>query len=253
MTCITDCDAPTVPRDYLYSPSRELRHRYAKNSTDHYNIHRSYANSIDFNAGFHTLVGNAVLTVGHYAAAAGHGTLQWIGHDGAQVCKSLCHSTGRALDITALEFSNTSFDMYNAWRDNQPLAQQRGYLAVWAGLRIYCTTVLTHTFDTFHRDHIHVDSDSNGVGAPPAIRDYMETDSALVQTACNLLNEANLVIDNSWGPLTTQAYNNLLDAFDMNCLDPKANYWHAQVFLGLIARHGFESASAGEYPFPFCG
>ena len=86
----------------------------------------------------------------------------------------------KALDITALEFSNTSFDMYNAWRSNQPMDQQRGYLAIWAGLRIYCKTVLTNTFNSAHHDHIHADNDANGVSAPPAIRTTAHTDTAFV-------------------------------------------------------------------------
>jgi len=252
MTCIQDCDAPKVPRDYLFFPSWDLRYRYGTNDTQHYNLHYNYSQDFQFNTAFHSQLGAATNVMASYATAEGHGSLQWIGTAGTFVCKPLCHSSGKALDFSALDFNNTSFDMYNAWRSHQPLAQQRGYLAIWAGLRIYCKTVLTNTYNTLHHDHIHADNGDIPLSAPGPIRESAHTDTALVQTACNLLNGANLTIDGDWGQATTQAYDDLLDELGMSCLSPKTNYWHAKTFLILIMRHGFASESAGEYAYPYC-
>ena len=200
-------------------------------------------------------------TIYSYASAEGHGDIEWIGTAGAAIrsgegdsrtCKSGCHSNGNALDITAIEFGNTSFDMKASWRSSQSLAQRRGYLAIWAGLRIFCTTVISNTYDSDHEDHFHVDNDGRGLSVPPAIRKDAKTDTTLVQVACNLLNDANLVIDGNWRTATTRAYNDLLEAFGMDCLSPKTNYWHARTFLILLMRHGFASESAGGYTYPYC-
>lgn len=253
MTCIMNCDAPTISRNYLFVPSWDLRERSRKNDSPPFNVHYSYSQKFKFNAAFHTQISAAANVISSYASAAGHGNLQWIGTDGTYNCKPLCHSTSNALDFTALKFSNTSFDMYNAWRSHQPLSQQRGYLAIWAALRIYCKTVLTNTYDSLHLDHIHADNDARGVSAPPAIRENAHSDTALVQTACNLINGANLTIDKIWGSTTERAYANLLEALGMSCLSPKTNYWHARSFFILIMRHGFASRSAGAYRYSSCG
>ena len=188
--------------------------------------------------------------INHYASNDGHGSIQWIGTAGARVCKTLCHSSGNAFDLTVLSFGNTYFDMNVSWRDPQSLTQHRGYLGIWAGLRVYCKTVLTHTY-LGHTDHIHSDHGANNL-LPPAIRTDTETDTELIQSTCNLLNNAQLSVDGDWGPLTTQAYNNLLSRLGLTCVSPTTNYWHARTLLILIMRHGFASRLAGHYTYPYC-
>lgn len=250
MACLTDCHAPMITRDYLYRSSWDLRNRAGWSGQ--YGVHGSAAAAQRFNAAFHRQVGRAINTINTYAHYAGYGSIQWIGNVGAAVCKPGCHSSGRALDVTAMSFDSSSFDLNVAWRSSQSIAQQRGYLAIWAGLRIYCKTVLTNSYNSAHRDHIHIDNDGNGGSAPPAIRTSARTDTTLIQTACKLLDGATLSVDGIWGPATTRAYDNLLDRLNMNCLSPKTNYWHARTLLILITRHGFASRSAGTYRYLHC-
>lgn len=252
MTCIKDCESPRVLRDYLFVPNWELRYCYDNIDTQYVNLHRSYSQDFEFNSAFHSLLGVATNIVASYASDAGHGNLQWIGTLGAYNCKPLCYSSGKALDFSAFDFNNTSFDMYNAWRDYQPLAQQSGYLAIWASLRIYCTTVLTNAYDSYHLDHIHADNGDTPLSTPPPIRQFAHTDTSLVQTSCNLLNDANILVDGKWGSATTQAYNDLIAKFGMDCLSPMTNYWDARTFLILILRHGFASVAAGTYSYSYC-
>ena len=250
MACITDCDAPTVTRDYIQYSSWELRYRTGFSGL--YGVHPANRRSEEFNAAFHQALGNAMYYIYYYGYSARHGQLDWIGEVGAQVCKSGCHSSGNALDITALRFNNTTFDMNVGWRNGQPFVQRRGYLAIWAGLRMYCRTVLTNAYNQAHEDHIHVDNDGRGSAAPPAIRTAASTDTKLIQTTCNLLNGASLAIDGSWGSATTREYDDLLDQLGMACLSPTTNFWHARTLLILIMRHGFASASAGTYRYHYC-
>ena len=252
MTCLTDCNAPVVGRNYLYTSNWELRHRIGWSGL--YGIHNN-ADTQNFNSSFHSRLGSAMWIINHYASNDGHGSIQWIGNVGAQAwlnenqCKPGCHSSGDALDITALNFDNTNFDMNVSWRSDQSLVQQRGYLAIWAGLRVYCKTVLGHEYQD-HDDHFHVDHGANNL-LPPAIRTNT-TDTTLIQSSCNLLNNAQLSVDGQWGPLTTTAYNNLLNQLSLSCASPTTNYWHARTLLILIMRHGFASRLAGHYTYPYC-
>jgi hypothetical protein len=67
----------------------------------------------------------------------------------------------------------------------------------------------------------------------------------LVQAACNLLNGESLDIDGAWGPLTTAAYERLLDAFNLGCKDPLTSTTDAKQFLSFIVRHGTANEAAG--------
>ena len=246
MSCPKDCYAPVVGYNYLYTANWELRYRTGWSGL--YGIHNN-ADTQNFNSNFHSRLGSAMWIINHYASSDGHGSIQWIGNVGVQFCKKGCHSSGRALDITALNFDNTDFDMNVSWRSNQSLVQQRGYLAIWAGLRVYCKTVLSHTYQN-HDDHFHADDGTNDL-LPPAIRTGTETDTTLIQSSCNLLNNAQLSIDGVWGPLTTAAYNSLLSQLGLTCVSPTTNYWHARTLLILIMRDGFASRLAGHYTYPY--
>ena len=250
MACIKNCNAPTIERNYLYLPNWELRYRTGWQGN--YGLHGTNPSTQNFNAAFHSQLGAAMLVINSYASSYGNGNIQWVGHVGVKVCKAGCHSSGRAYDLTAIKFSNVKFDMNASWRNTQTLAQRRGYLAIWAGLRVYCKTILTYAYDAYHSDHIHIDNDGNGTSSPPAIRTYAKTDVALIQTACNLLNDAGLTIDGMWGSSTASAYNNLLAQFGMTCLSPTTNYWAARTLMILIMKHGFSSSSAGTYKYLYC-
>ena len=249
MTCPTNCSSPTTGYNYLYTANWELRHRIGWSGI--HGAHGKTPDTQNFNSSFHSRLGSAMWIIDHYASNEGIGNIQWIGNVGAGVCKTGCHSSGSALDVTAVKFGNINFDMNVSWRSNQSLAQQRGYLAIWAGLRVYCKTVLTNAYNSAHQNHIHIDNDADNL-TPPAIRTSSTTDIKLIQTACNLLNNARLTVDGNWGLTTTQAYNNLLAQLGLTCASPTTNYWHAKILLLLIIRHGFASELAGHYTYPYC-
>ena len=249
MTCPTNCSASTMGYNYLYSANWELRHRVGWSGI--FGLHGYTSDTQYFNSRFHSRLGSVFWMIDRYASRNGLGNIQWIGNVGARVCKTGCHSSGNALDITALSLTNTFFDMNVSWRSGQALAQQRGYLAIWAGLSVYCKTVLTNAYNSAHRNHIHVDHDANNQ-IPPPIRTYATTDTKLIQIACNLLHNKNLVVDGQWGSLTIDAYNSMLSQLGLACTSPTTNYWHARALLILIMRHGFASRLAGYYTYSYC-
>jgi hypothetical protein len=166
----------------------------------------------------------------------------WIGDVGVGVCKSGYHGSARAFDITHLRYANGQYIDTN-WSWRQSTSHKRRYVALAASLRYWFGTVITWGYDTSHENHIHFD---NGVSVPP-IRTGAETDTLIVQMACNYLNGESLVIDGDWGSLTEAAYGRLLSDFRMTCYSPKTNLLHARFFLDLIAAHGLANQPAGTY------
>ncbi|MEZ5406951.1 MAG: extensin family protein [Acidimicrobiales bacterium] len=245
MTCATDCAAPTITRNHLFGPNWGLRHRLGWSGQ--FGVHGAQHNE-SFNAAFHTQLGFAFAGLNHYAVNDGPGTIEWIGDVGAKVCKTGCHSTGRAFDLTAVKLGPNLYDMNVIWRSTQPREAQRKYLAIWAAMRRDCATVLTAAYNTDHHNHIHIDTDA-GAQTPP-LRTSARTDTMLVQTACNLLNGASLTVDGSWGNKTSAAYQALLGAFRLQCTSPTTNYNHLRGFVELICRTAMADQSAGAFVGP---
>lgn len=231
MACTTNCNAATVSRNYIYKSAWDLRHRtgYVGLQGQHGGTH-----SEQFNSSFHSRLGLAVNGINAQSVAGGMGWIWWIGDIGVKVCKSGCHSSGNAMDFTAIRFSNTGVDMNRDWRSSRPLKKRRQYLGVWAGLRSWNSTVLTNTFNSAHWDHIHVDNGANS--SVPPLRTNMGTDTKFVQTASNLLNGTNLAVDGSWGNATWTAFDNLLTKFNIECQSPTTNAWQAHAGI-LLLRH----------------
>jgi hypothetical protein len=243
MACSTNCSAPVVSRNYLFDESIPLKHRLRFKGLR--GVHGG-THSERFNSTFHAQIGYAIGCLQYFSRRNGPGAVSWVGDVGAQVCKRGCHSTGRALDVTAIRFDDgTIVDANVNWRSSQSLRNRRLYLAAWAAFRRDCTTVLTYTYNAAHYNHFHVDIDDDTT--PPPIRDYAKTDTTFVQTACNLLDSAGLAVDGIWGRKTSAAYSSLLDAFKMSCKNPKGNYWHMREFVQLICVHGISNSKAGEF------
>ena len=244
MACVTNCSASTISRNYVYNTSWDLRHRTGYNGN--YGVHGG-THSENFNSTFHQQLGFAFAGLNGYATIYGPGTIDWIGDVGAKVCKTGCHSTGRALDITAVRLGSTVYDMNVIWRSTQSLANRRKYLAIWAALRRDCTTILTAYYNSAHHNHIHADIDSDTT--PPVIRTYMQTDTKLVQHTCNLINGASLAVDGVWGSLTSAAYSSLLQNFKLHCKSPTTNYWDMRLFVEYICLTAMSNKSAGHYAY----
>ncbi len=242
MTCVTNYDAPYIRRGHIFSSSYGLRYRTEEPKLPgNYQVHGSPNHRDRFDPQFYTQISRAVGSIASTSRSSSttYGDIKWMGSAGAKANKSGCHSTGSALDITAIQFDHVLLDMNVSWVSSQTLAQRRGYLAVWAGLRIYCATVLTNAYNPAHQDHIHVDNNGNGTSLPPALRTSVKTDTTLVQTSCNLYSSASLSIDGQWGLKTQTAYDNLLAQLGMGRLSPTTNYWAMYILLYLLMKNGF--------------
>jgi hypothetical protein len=242
MSCATNCNAAAVSRNYIYNTSWDLRHRTGWNGL--YGIHGSQ-HSEPFNSTFHTQVGYGFSILNSYSVLSGPGTIDWIGDIGVKVCKTGCHSTGRAMDLTAVRLGSTVYDMNVIWRSSESLANRRKYLAIWAALRRDCTTVLTAQYNTEHHNHIHVDIDDDTT--PPPIRTSALSDTKLIQHTCNLINGASLTVDGAWGSLTSSAYASLLYKFKLQCKSPTTNYNDMRALVQLISRTAIANKTAGFY------
>lgn len=179
--------------------------------------------------------------------------IDWFGTVGTKACHrpSSSHNRARGFDLTGIYFTNGyRLDCNNAHRRDASSTYQLRYLGVWASLRRKFATVLTAPYKPIpHVDHIHFD---NRTRLAP-IRTRAETDSKLVQTACNLLNGENLVVDGDWGGKTQAAYQRLLDGFKpylgaLRTKDPKKSLEAADSFLLGIQSHGISHSKIGEWP-----
>lgn len=247
MACTTNCNAATISRNYIYKSSWDLRHRTGWSGLT--GVHGGTHNE-NFNQTFHDRIGLSMSSINASSRSASLGRIRWIGDIGVKVCKTGCHSSGSAFDLTAIKFAQTKVDMNLDWRSSRPLNKRRQYLAIWAGLRSYNTVVLTNAFNAAHECHMHIDN--AGLAGTAAIDTSLKSDTTLVQTASNLLNGTSLAVDGVWGSGTATAYSNLLSAFDMSCTSPTTNLWHMLSFTWLISKTAMANTTAGTYTYSFC-
>lgn len=235
---------PAITRSWVGIEDWYLGHRTDYNA-DGTGIHTGRHDE-HFNSTFHDTCNNWITNLDFWTRNYGSaGGVVWVGDVGVGFCKSGYHGSARAFDLTKIQFSNGMVDMNWSWRDERSMGDKRRYLACAAQCRRYVITVLTAWYNTAHENHIHFD---NGGDLKP-IRTSVRSDTTLVQASCNWLNGESLVIDGDWGSLTEAAYQRLLDAFNMKCLNPKTSLSHALTFLSYIVRHGFADASAGAYKY----
>jgi hypothetical protein len=232
----------TISRDYILDTNHELRHRTGFNA-DLTGVHGD-RHSEAFNSTFFTACGEVVRQLEIRAGK----TVDWIGDIGVGVCKDdSYHASGRAFDLSQIRFTDgTLIDCNAYWQGT--LAQQRQYVGLVAQCRLVVGTVLNAWYlpDTTHRNHVHFD---NGTAFVP-IRESKDSDTSIVQAACNYLNGESLKLDDDWGSLTQAAYNRLLTTLKVQCLNPKSKAADATLFLGLIAQTGLAGAPAGTYLGP---
>jgi hypothetical protein len=161
------------------------------------------------------------------------GTIDFIGSPGVQVCKQGEHSLGRAMDISAIWFTNSNgIDTNYNWQAPS-IAEQRRYLAIVATCRMYFSTVLAYYYNAAHHDHVHVDMGT----APVVPLDYnLTSDRGLLKLMCNLqLGYSFVVDDGTWTWDHINAVLSLLSTMGMNCLNPFTNIWHMWAFLANVA------------------
>lgn len=170
--------------------------------------------------------------------------VDWWGHVGVfGHCDSSTfswHQKGRAFDLARVRFKNGEFMDAN-WSWQQTIKHRRLYLAVAAMLRRNFDTVLTFGFPA-HSDHIHFD---NGDTLHP-IDSAFQSDTLIVQMACNYMNDASLTIDGNWGSGTENAFDNLRSALGMNCFNIRSNLGQTRTFLLEVAKRGILNNPASD-------
>jgi hypothetical protein len=198
-----------------------------------------------FNAGFHGDCNRWAVNYDSRLSNVGH-RVAWFGTLGVANCRPpSLHAQGRAFDLTRIQYTDGVFvDML--WSHQQDVRQRRRYLAVVAHLRWYFRTVITAWHNSAHHNHIHFD---NGQAMGPLTTTNRHTDIVIVQAAYRLLVRATIPMDHVWGPETESAYQEMLDLFNMRCLNPKADTSHARTFMTLIARHAFYNRAAGAFTY----
>lgn len=168
---------------------------------------------------------------------------------GTKACNrfSWAHNRARGFDLCAVTFTNGSVIDCN-YSPTASLRDRRLYLALWASLRRFFRTVLTADFNAAHRDHIHFDNRF----PVTVISKTTESDTALIQRACDLLLPQSVAVDSDWGPLTNAAYLDLLEALNMQCRDPLNVHRDMLDLLYFIIRNSVDNVEAGRYQSVEC-
>lgn len=181
--------------------------------------------------------------------AAGQPGVAWWGEVGSMACHrpTAAHNRARGFDLCAVGLTDGSRIDANTAHGGGGRDQRR-YLGLTASLRRYFSTVLTTHYNAAHRDHLHID-DLNRL-AP--IRSDLRSDTALVQSAANLLAGDRLAVDGIWGARTQEAYERLLDGFGLTCLDPRREVADAIVLLDLVARTALADLPLGTFRSDAC-
>jgi hypothetical protein len=246
------CATNPITRGWIGRTAYDLHHRTGYNARQcNRGVHGGPHTEI-FNSAFHSRCGDWIIFFNDRVVRPTMGwTVNWVGDIGVTACDdpTSMHYRGRAFDLTALLFTNGSrIDMNRDWRRDPgnscySLVQRRRYLAVAASLRRYFQVVLTGWYNAPHGNHIHFD---NGDSIGP-IQDDLESDTKLVQAACNYINGESIPIDGDWGPVTERAFQRLRTDLNMRCKNIRGSLADTREFLTLVAKTGMANASAGRY------
>lgn len=200
-----------------------------------------------FNPTLHSTLSSWITTLNASAQTGGGLSVSWVGTGGTCASKVGPHNTAEAFDLTHIRFTNSSYvDLrYSQWGST---LHKRRYLAVVAACRRFFGYVMTQWSDSdgSHWHHLHLDNYYRGLG--PLLHGSgwgRHSDTTLIQSACNLLNNAGISVDGQWGQNTENAYLNLLTALNMRCYNPKTSNFATDVLLHHIALHGFGNRAAG--------
>lgn len=184
---------------------------------------------------------------------ANDGRIGWLGQIGiighCEDSGFSWHQRGRAFDLTRVHFMNDSLmDSNWSWRQSGTFHKRR-YHAVTTSLRRYFSTVITQWYNSDHDDHIHFDDDGHGVR--PLDRGS-RADTTIVQSACNLFDNASLVVDGNWGPATENRFDQLIGALKIRCFDSVfSSLPSTRLFLNLLSVRGLRNENASE-GFDYC-
>lgn len=258
--CNHGCPATPVERRWVGRTDIPLRRRTGynnnrwgvhENAASTWTLHRPFVRSVDQ---FIKYLDDSLIQF-----RGPRSGIAWVGCAGATTCKPGYHAIGRAIDLTRITLkSGKRIDMNVSWRADRPIGDRRLYLAVVAAARMHSSHVLgaywrnrSGDWNTSHDNHIHVDNARGHVtrNGPEPLHRGSETDTVLVQLACNWLNGANLAVDGQFGRRTQYAYDKLRNPgnLKLRCTKPFHDYWDMVLFLHLICMTCCANKPAGIY------
>ena len=204
---------------------------------------------LTFNRPFYSQLDAWARNLDERLRGAGMPGVGWWGEVGSMACHrpTAAHNRARGFDLCAVGLTDGSRLDANAAHAGSRTAQRR-YLGLTASLRRYFSTVLTTHYNAAHRDHLHIDD----LRRLAPIRSDLRSDTALVQSAANLLAGDRLAVDGIWGARTQAAYDRLLDGFGLTCLDPRREVADALVLLDLVARTALADVPLGAFRSEAC-
>lgn len=220
----------------------EFRYRIARPAPGARTAFHGGVHHLTFNRRFFSQLDAWARNLDRRLGDAGLAGVAWWGEVGSMACHrpTAAHNRARGFDLCAVGLRDGSRIDANAAHAGSRSAQRR-YLGLTATLRRYFSTVLTTHYNAAHRDHLHIDD----LRQLAPIRSDVRTDTALVQSAANLLAGDRLMVDGIWGPRTQEAYQHLLDGFGLACLDPRREVADALVFLDVLARTALADLDLG--------
>lgn len=246
--CSFGCPDNPISRDWLGYVDFDLRRRTSLPGL--FGVHSGTKAAVTLAADFTSTMDAAIQYFNSIAFNFGGSIIvDWIGEVGATGCKPGRHALGRAIDITAIRFSNGSLmDMNVSWRPDRPVSEQRRYLAFLCAMRIHMSDVLGFHFDANHENHIHCD---NNVLPTPPLRRNSPTDVRLVKLIANLQLGWNLPVMHSaatsgqWNQQAADGYTWVAAANRTQCHDAFGSTWGMIAFLDIVCKNAMSNNAAG--------
>ena len=249
-SCPTGCVVNPISMSWVGYSSFDIRMRtdFVNGYGTKWGVHEPVARRWEFDSGFHTTVGDIMKYINTVSLNYATKAIDWIGSAGVGGgCDNKpYHSTGRAIDITALRFTDgVGVDTRGSW-EVMDTYNNRLYAALIAACRIYAgpSGVLSAGYPD-HGDHVHVD---NWHGGGP-LKTSEGGDRVLLRRINRVFGGSSIVVDNAaWTRADTDATAATRAAFRLPaCWDVFTQGWHTLGFLDLVAKHGIANRSPGYF------
>lgn len=171
--------------------------------------------------------------------------LEWIGcsHVYRPYPAGSNHTTGNALDLTAMHFRGGDYiDCRFSHHPWAPAVHQRRYAGLaWTGRRFFPELGVAGTGPS-HAWHIHMGRWVDGAASILLRRSSWDT--WLVQRTCRVLMRANLALDGVWGARTERLFRALLDRLGLADADPFRDESHFATLAHRVVAHCFAGRPA---------
>lgn len=249
-TCSQGCVVNPISRNWVGYSSFDLRYRTGFSSAfgTSWGLHNPSSQNFTWDPTFHGQCGEIFKYLSSVAFSYSTRVIDWIGTAGVGgVCDDKpYHSTGRALDITNVSFSDGSrVDTRGSW-EVADTGNRRLYCALVASCRIYFGTggVLSAGYSG-HSDHIHVD---NWNGTSPPFSTGSGADRVILRRINRVFGGSGITVNsNAWSNADATATAATLSAFGLSCYNIFGNAWHMIGYMDMVAKHGMANKPAGYF------